>query len=199
MKEMSDGAVTPDDESPYLPMTGISDEVDPIIQEYFDKPTWGFRMQYVGTRRTYVVIDDRDSKPKVIAFLKTEQVDILDASELATWIIHKFRFESIQLKYMLTLIAVVFGTMIPLGLFLNPFLSQFDELALHFIILPLMLPYVPLLLWVMKKPGEVADDEVFAYRSNLLQVLQKLMEMNTEPIQLVTLQKRIDRLSMKNG
>lgn len=149
----------------------------------------------MGTHREYAVIDDLPAGPKVIKPFNTNDIEELESDEIATWILLEMhapnRILGWQLAVLTPLLLIVYflcmATFAPMfGLF-GSILSYIITFLVSVSLAILFDPFYTRLRWRI-------DREIYAKRSNLPEVLDRLAELAKKDWQGADLKKRAERL-----
>ena len=191
-QDTSEGDSEPQD----VPYEVVSSDIDHVIHQHLDRPTWSFRRRDLGTHHEYAIIDDLPAGPKVIKPFNAHDVEELDSDEIATWILLEMfapnRILGWELTILTPILVIVYflciGTFTAMFGFFGHILSYITTFLASLFLAILFDPLVP---WLR---GRI-DREIYTKRSNLPEVLGRLAEMTEKDWQAADLKKRAERLS----
>jgi len=171
-------------------------DIDSALEMYIGSDDFSYKSRIVDGTTQHLVMRLKKGRWKVHLKIGDEEVKNFDDEELATFLIHQVKMDRaikrrlfvIILVFLVVIVSVALYSMMILGI------GTIDDFETFLIAGGVSVAFIPIFCILMSAAERSVDDSVYAIHPNLIQVLNKMMDLKENPYQKRALEKRIERL-----
>jgi hypothetical protein len=171
-------------------------DIDSALEMYVGFGDFSYKTRTVKDTTEHLVMRLKKNQWKVHLRIEDEEVKTFDTEELATFLIHQVKMDRALKRRLFGLILVFIAVIVSLALYsvLILGIGATDDLETFLIAGSVSVAFIPVFCILMSSAERSVDDSVYAIRPNLIEVLQKMMDLKETSYQKRPLEHRIRRL-----
>lgn len=171
-------------------------DIDSALEMHIGKDDFSYKTRTVDGATEHLVMRLKKGNWKVHLRIGDDEVKTLDSEEMATFLIHQISMDRAIKRRVLGLLVLFFVLIVPVVAFsvLVLGVDLTDDFEVFLIAGGVSVSLLPVFCFLMSSAERSVDDRVYANRPNLVDVLQKMMDLKETPYQKRALEQRIQRL-----
>jgi hypothetical protein len=171
-------------------------DIDSALEMHIGKDDFSYKTKTMDGTTEHLVMRLKKGSWKVHLRIDDEEVKTLDSEEMATFLIHQISMDRAIKRRVLGLLVLFFVLIIPVVAFsvLVLGVDLTNDFDVFLIAGGVSVSLLPVFCFLMSSAERSVDNRVYTNRPNLVDVLQKMMDLKDTPYQKKPLEQRIQRL-----
>ena len=171
-------------------------DIDSALEMHVGDADYSYKTRNVNGKTEHLVMRLKKSSWKVHLRIEDDEVKTFDNEEMATFLIHQVKMHRAMKRRVIAFIIIFFVVAIPIAAYsvlvlgIEP-TDDFEKFVIAGVVSVVLLPIFCILLSSRERS---VDNEVYAIRPNLIEVLKKTMDLQETPYQKKGIEQRIQRL-----
>ncbi len=179
-----------------LPMEISHPDIDSALEMYLGSDDFSYKTRETEGVTEHLLMRLKKGVWKIHFIIDDKEVKTFEDDEKATFLIHQVLMDRALKRRLIGTLLSFFVIAVPVILYSIIFLGieVQDDLQKFLIAAGVTLAFIPICCILMSSAERSVDKQVYATRSNLVEVLQKMIDLTDEPYVKRAIKKRLQRL-----